>query len=131
MDTDGITYIPQSDTYRIRVGKRTVEVEARTLKQAHSIEMVKAALRDGSDRLKNDFLDYIIKLGGRLVDNIKVNNHEQIHSSAWDSLYRQLEPNDPTDILYRGAIDSRDTVVACMDLPKPTPYYDPNATPTI
>ena len=131
MDTDGITYIPQSDIYRIRVGKRTVEVEARTLKQAHSIEMVKAMLRDGNDRLKNDFLDYIIKLGGRLVDNIKVNNHEQIHSSAWDSLYRQLEPNDPTDILYRGAIDPRDTVVACMDLPKPTPYYDPNATPTI
>ena len=24
-----------------------------------------------------------------------------------------------------------DTVVACMDLPKPTPYYDPSATPTV
>ena len=131
MDTDGITYIPQSDTYRIRVGKRTVEVEARALKQAHSIEMVKAALRDGSDRFKNDFLDYIIKLGGRLVDDVKANNNEQIHSSAWDSLARKLEQADTIDALYRGAIDPRDTVVACMDLPKPTPYYDPNAVPTI
>ena len=24
-----------------------------------------------------------------------------------------------------------DTVVACMDLPKPTPYYDPSAAPTV
>ena len=131
MNTDEIMYVPQSDTYRIKVGERTVEVEAQTLKQAHSIEMVKAELRDGSDRLKNDLLDHIIRLGGKLVDDPIVNNHEQIHSSAWDSLYRQLEPNDPIDALYRGAIDPKDTVVACMDLPKPTPYYDPNATPTI
>ena len=131
MDTDGIIYIPQSDTYRIRVGKRLVEVKAQTLKQAHSIEMVKAALRDGSDRFKNDLLDHIIRLGGKLVDDPIVNNNEKLHSSAWDSLYRQLEPNDPTDALYRGALDPNDTVVACMDLPKPTPYYDPNATPTI
>ena len=131
MNTDGIIYIPQSDIYRIRVGKRIVEVKAQTLKQAHSIEMVKAALRDGSDRFKNDLLDLIIRLGGKLVDDPIVNNNEKLHSSAWDSLYRQLEPNDPIDALYRGAIDPRDTVVACMDLPKPTPYYDPNATPTI
>ena len=131
MNTDGIIYIPQSDTYRIKVGKRLVEVKAQTLKQAHSIEMVKAALRDGSDRFKNDLLDHIIRLGGKLVDDPIVNNNEKLHSSAWDSLYRQLEPNDPIDALYRGAIDPRDTVVACMDLPKPTPYYDPNATPTI
>ena len=135
MNTDGIIYVPQSDTYRIKVGKRTVEVKAQTLKQAHSIEMVKAALRDGSDRLKNDLLDHIIRLGGKLVDdpldNIKANNNEKLHSSAWDSLYRQLEPNDPIDALYRGALDPNDTMVACMDLPKPTPYYDPNATPTI
>ena len=131
MNTDEIIYIPQSDTYRIKVGKRLVEVKAQTLKQAHSIEMVKAALRDGSDRFKNDLLDHIIRLGGKLVDDPIVNNNEKLHSSAWDSLYRQLEPNDPIDALYRGAIDPRDTVVACMDLPKPTPYYDPNATPTI
>ena len=131
MNTDGIIYIPQSDTYRIKVGKRLVEVKAQTLKQAHSIEMVKAALRDGSDRFKNDLLDHIIRLGGKLVDDPIVNNNVKLHSSAWDSLYRQLEPNDPTDALYRGALDPNDTVVACMDLPKPTPYYDPNATPTI
>ena len=131
MNTDGIIYIPQSDTYRIKVGKRLVEVKAQTLKQAHSIEMVKAALRDGSDRFKNDLLDHIIRLGGKLVDDPIVNNNEKLHSSAWDSLYRQLEPNDPIDALYRSAIDPKDTVVACMDLPKPTPYYDPNATPTV
>ena len=131
MNTDGIIYVPQSDTYRITVGKRIVEVKAQTLKQAHSIEMVKAALRDGSNRLKNDFLDSIVRLGGKLVDDPLVNNHEQIHSSAWDSLYRQLEPNNPIDALYRGVIDPRDTVVACMDLPKPTPYYDPSAAPTV
>ena len=131
MNTDGIIYLSQSDTYRIRVGIRIVEVKAQTLKQAHSIEMVKAALRDGSDRFKNDLLDLIIRLGGKLVDDPIVNNNEKLHSSAWDSLYRQLEPNDPIDALYRGPIDPRDTVVACMDLPKPTPYYDPNATPTI
>ena len=135
MNTDGIIYIPQSDIYKIRVGKRLVEVKAQTLKQAHSIEMVKAALRDGSDRFKNDFLDYIVKIGGRLIhdslDDVKANNNVKLHSSAWDSLYRQLGPNDPIDALYRGPIDPRDTVVACMDLPKPTPYYDPSATPTI
>ena len=131
MDTDGIIYVPQSDIYKIKVDKRIVEVKAQTLKQAHSIEMVKAALRDGSDRLKNDLLDHIIRLGGKLVDDPIVNNNEKLHSSAWDSLYRQLEPNDPIDALYRGALDPNDTMVACMDLPKPTPYYDPNATPTI
>ena len=131
MNTDEIIYVPQSDIYKIRVGKRLVKVKAQTLKQAHSIEMVKAALRDGSDRFKNDLLDHIIRLGGKLVDDPIVNNHEQIHSSAWDSLYRQLEQADQIDALYRGALDPNDTMVACMDLPKPTPYYDPNATPTI
>ena len=135
MNTDGIIYVPQSDTYRIRVGKRLIEVPARALRQAHSIEMVEAVLRDGNDRLKNDFLDSIVRMGGRLIqdslDNVKADNNEKLHASAWDSLYRQLEPNDPIDALYRGAIDPRDTVVACMDLPKPTPYYDPSAAPTV
>ena len=135
MNTDGIVYIPQSDTYRIKVDKRIVEVKAQTLKQAHSIEMVKAVLRDGNDRLKNDFLDSIVRLGGRLIhdslDNVKVNNNEKLHSSAWDSLARKLEQADQIDALYRGALDTKDTIVACMDLPKPTPYYDPSATPTI
>lgn len=131
MNTDGIIYIPQYDTYRIKVGQIIVEVEAQALKQAHSIEMVETVLRDGSDRLKNDFLDSIVRMGGRFVDDPIVNNHEQIHSSAWDSLYRQLEPNDPIDALYRGMSDPADTVVACMDLPEPKPYYDPSAAPTV
>ena len=135
MNTDGIIYIPQSDTYRIKVDKRTVEIDARTLRQIHNINMVERVLKDGNDRFKNDLLDHIIRLGGRLIhdslDDIKVDNSVKLHESAWDSLYRQLEPNDPIDALYRGAIDPRDTVVACMDLPKPTPYYDPSATPTI
>ena len=131
VNTDGIIYIPQYDTYRIKVGKIIVEVPARTLRQVHSIDMVERALKVGSDRLKNDLLDSIMRMGGRLVYDPIVNNHEQIHSSAWDSLYRQLEPNDPIDALYRGAIDPADTIVACMDLPKPTPYYDPSAVPTI
>lgn len=131
MNTDGIIYVPQSDTYRIRVGKRLIEVPARALRQAHSIETVEAVLRDGNDRLKNDFLDSIVRMGGRFVDDPIVNNHEQIHSSAWDSLYRQLEPNDPIDALYRGMSDPADTVVACMDLPEPKPYYDPSAAPTV
>ena len=131
MNTDGIIYVPQYDTYRIRVGKRLIEVPARTLKQAHSIEMVEAVLRDGNDRLKNDFLDSIVRMGGRLVDDPIVNNNEKLHSNAWDSLARKLEQDDQIDALYRGALDPNDTMVACMDLPKPTPYYDPSATPTI
>ena len=136
MNTDGIIYLPQSDIYRIRVGKRLVEVLAWKLRRTWSISRIEDILRGDNDKLKNDLLDSIIvKAGGRLIhdslDNIKANNNEKLHSSAWDSLYRQLEPNDPTDALYRGAIDPRDTVVACMDLPKPTPYYDPSATPTI
>ena len=131
MNTDGIIYVPQSDTYRIKVGKRLVEVDAWALRQAHSIEMVEAVLRDGNDRLKNDFLDSIVRIGGKLVDDPIVNNNEKLHSSAWDSLARKLEQDDIIDALYRGALDPNDTVVACMDLPKPTPYYDPNATPTI
>ena len=131
MSTDGIIYVPQTNTYKIKAGGRIVEVDAWALKQAHSIEMVEAVLRDGNDRLKNDFLDSIVRMGGRLVDDPIVNNHEQIHSSAWDSLYRQLEPNDPTDTLYRGMPDPADTVVACMDIPESKPYYDPSASPTV
>ena len=117
MNTDGIIYVPQSDTYRIKVGKIIVEVDAWALKQAHSIEMVEAVLRDGSDRLKNDFLDSIIRLGGRLVDDLG--------NSGYVSSY------DPIDALYRGMPDPADTVVACMDIPEPKPYYDPSAAPIV
>ena len=123
VNTDGIIYIPQSDTYRIRVGKIVVEVDAWALRQAHSIEMVEAVLRDGSNRLKNDFLDYIIKLGGRLVDDL--GNNTYVCDSGYIGSY------DPIDALYRGAIDPADTVVTCMDIPEPKPYYDPSAAPIV
>ena len=129
VNTDGIIYIPQYDTYRIKVGKIIVEVAARTLKQAHSIDMVERALKDGSDRLKNDLLDSIVRMGGRLVDDLG-NDTNANNADKYRDIYLR-SGQDPIDALYRGPIDPRDTVVACMDLPKPTPYYDPNATPTI
>ena len=136
VNTDGIIYIPQYDTYRIKVGKRIIEVPAWRLKRTWNISSIEDILKGNNDKLKNDLLDtIIIKAGGRLIhdslDDIKVDNNEKLHSSAWDSLYRQLEPNDPIDALYRGAIDPRDTVVACMDIPEPKPYYDPSAAPTV
>ena len=136
VNTDGIIYLPQSDTYKIRVGTRTIEVLAWKLRRTWSISRIEDILRGDNDKLKNDLLDTIIlKAGGRLIhdslDDVKTNNNEKLHSSAWDSLARKLEQDDIIDALYRGALDPRDTVVACMDLPKPTPYYDPNATPTI
>lgn len=123
MNTDGIIYIPQSDTYRIKVGKIIVEVDAWALKQAHSIEMVEAVLKDGSDRFKNDLLDSIIRLGGRLVDDL--GNDTSACGNGYVSSY------DPIDALYRGIPDPNDAVVACMDIPKPKPYYDPSAVPTV
>ena len=123
MNTDGIIYVPQSNIYRIKVGGRTVEVDAWALRQAHDIDKIEKTLRDGSEHLKNVLLDSIIRIGGKLVN------------CPWDddeyrSVYlRSLQ--DPIDALYRGAMDSRDNVVVCMDLPKPTPYYDPSATPKV
>ena len=123
MNTDEIIYLPQSDTYRIKVGKIIVEVEARTLRQAHNIDMIEKALRDGSDCLKNDLLGSIVRMGGRLVDDL--GNDINVCGNGYVSSY------DPIDALYRGAIDPADTVVACMDIPEPKPYYDPSAAPTI
>ena len=123
MNTDGIIYLPQYDTYRIKVGKRMIEIDARTLRQIHNINMVERVLKDGNDRLKNDFLDYIVKMGGRLVDDLGNS------TNAFGSSY--VSDDDPIDTLYRGMPDPADTVVACMDLPKPTPYYDPSAAPTV
>ena len=123
MNTDGIIYVPQSNIYRIKVGGRTVEVDAWALRQAHDIDKIEKTLRDGSEHLKNVLLDSIIRIGGKLVN------------CPWDddeyrSVYlRSLQ--DPIDALYRGALDTNDNVVACMDLPKPTPYYDPNAMPKV
>ena len=123
VNTDGIIYIPQYDTYRIKVGKIIVEVPARTLKQVHSIDMVERALKVGSDRLKNDLLDSIMRIGGRIVDDL--GNYTNVFENGYVGSY------DPIDALYRGTIDPRDTVVACMDIPEPKPYYDPSAAPTV
>ena len=129
VNTDGIIYIPQYDTYRIKVGKIIVEVPARTLRQAHSIDMVERALKVGSDRLKNDLLDSIMRMGGRLVDDLG-NDTNANNADKYRDIYLR-SGQDPIDALYRGAIDPADTVVACMDIPEPKPYYDPSAAPTI
>ena len=123
VNTDGIIYIPQSDTYRIKVDKILVEVDAWALKQAWNINQIESILRSGTDARKKALLDSIIRIGGKLVN------------CPWDddeyrSVYlRSLQ--DPIDALYRGALDTNDNVVACMDLPKPTPYYDPKAVPKV
>ena len=129
MNTDGIIYIPQYDTYRIKVGKIIVEVPARTLRQAHSIDMVERVLKVGSDRLKNDLLDSIVRMGGRLVDDLG-NDTNANNADKYRDIYLR-SGQDPIDALYRGAIDPADAVVACMDIPEPTPYYDPSAAPTV
>ena len=136
MNTDEIIYVPQSDTYRIKVGTRTIEVLAWKLRRTWSISRIEDILRGDNDKLKNDLLDTILlNSGGRLIhdslDNVKADNNVKLHASAWDSLAKKLEQADQIDALYRGALDPNDTMVACMDLPKPTPYYDPSATPTI
>ena len=123
INTHGIIYIPQYDTYRIKIDKIIVEVAARTLRQAHNIDMIEKALKDGSDRLKNDLLDSIVRMGGRLLNDL--GNYTNVCENGYVSSY------DPIDALYRGAIDPADTVVTCMDIPEPKPYYDPSAAPTI
>ena len=57
INTDGIIYIPQSNTYRIKVGKRLVEVSARTLRQAWNVDQIESILRSGTDTGKKDLLD--------------------------------------------------------------------------
>ena len=135
MDTDGIIYVPQSDTYRIKVGTRIAEIPARTFNRSWNVRWAESVLRSTNDAAKKDLLDVILNFGGRLIHdslaNVKADNNVKLHESAWDSLARRLEQADQIDALYRGALDPNDTMVACMDLPKPTPYYDPNATPTI
>ena len=123
MNTDGIIYVPQYNTYKIKVGGRVVEVDAWALKQAYNIDMIEKTLRDSGEHIKNVLLDSIIRIGGKLVN------------CPWDddeyrSVYlRSLQ--DPIDALYRGALDTNDNVVACMDLPKLKPDYDPKAVPKI
>ena len=124
VNTDGIIYIPQSDTYRIKVGNRIIEVDAWQLKRTWNISRIEDILRGNNDNLKNDILDsIIIRAGGRLVDDL--GNYANVCGNGYVSSY------DPIDALYRGAIDPADTVVACMDIPEPKPYYDPSAAPIV
>ena len=124
MNTDGIIYRPQYNTYIIRVGGKMVEVDALALRQAHDIDMVEKTLRDGSDHLKNALLDSIVRIGGRLV-----NSPLDDDDKYWNVYSRSRQ--GPIDTLYRGQIDPADTIVACADMSKPTPYYDPKAVPKI
>lgn len=117
MNTDGIIYVPQYNTYRIKVGNRIVEVDALALKQAWNISQIESILRSATDAVKKDLLDSIVRIGGRPTDDLGGNGY--------------ASNCDPIDALYRGAIDPRDNVVACMEMPKLTPYYDPKATPKI
>lgn len=117
MNADGIIYVPQYNTYRIKVGKIIVEADARTLRQAHSIDMVERALKAGSDRLKNDLLGSMARIGGRLGLDLGGDGY--------------ASNCDPIDALYRGAIDPRDNAAARAEMPEPTPDYDPKAMPKI
>ena len=129
MNIDEIIYLPQSDTYRIKVGKIIVEVAARTLRQAWNVDQIESILRNGTDAGKKNLLDSIVGMGGRLVDDLG-NDTNTNNADKYRDIYLR-SGQDPIDALYRGAIDPADTVVACMDLPKPKPYYDPSAAPTI
>ena len=123
MNTDGIVYRPQYNTYIIRVGKTIVEVDAWALKQAWNVDQIESILRSGTDAGKKKLLDSIIRIGGRLADDL--GNNTTVCGNGYTSSY------DPIDALYRGAMDPRDNVVACAEMPKPTPYYDPKAMPKV
>ena len=119
MSTDGIVYRPQYNTYIIKVGKTIVEVDAWTLKQAWNVDQIESILRSGTDAEKRNLLDSIVRIGGRLG----------LTNGLGDDSY--TSSYDPIDALYRGAMNPRDNVVACVDIPKPTPDYNPNAAPKI
>ena len=123
MNTDRIVYRPQYNTYIIKVGKTIVEVDAWALKQAYNIDMIEKALRSGTDAGKKNLLDSIVRIGGRLADDL--GNYDNACGNSYVSSY------DPIDALYRGAMDPRDNVVACMEMPKPTPDFDPKAMPKV
>ena len=119
MNTDGIIYVPQYCTYRIKVGKTIVEVNDWALKQAWNINQIESILRSGTDAEKKNLLDSIVRLGGRLW----------LANDPWDDGY--ASNCDPIDALYRGAMDPRNAVIACAEMPKPTPDYDPKAVPKV
>ena len=123
MNTDGIVYRPEYNTYIIKVGKTIIEVDAWALKQAYNIDMIEKTLRDSGEHPKKKLLDSIIRIGGRLADDL--GNNTTVCGNGYTSSY------DPIDALYRGAMDPRDNVVACAEMPKPTPDYDPKAMPKV
>ena len=123
MNADGIVYRPQYNTYIIRVGGRTVEVDAWALRQAWNVDQIESILRSGTDAGKKNLLDSIVRIGGRLADDL--GNNTTVCGNGYTSSY------DPIDALYRGAMDPRDNVVACVDMPKPTPDYDPSTAPKV
>ena len=119
MNTDGIIYVPQYCTYRIKVGKTIVEVDAWALKQAWNVNQIESILRSGTDAEKRNLLDSIVRIGGRLG----------LANNLWDD--GCTSNCDQIDALYRGAMDPRDNVVACAEMPKPTPDFDPKVAPKI
>ena len=123
MNTDGIIYRPQYNTYIIKGGKTIVEVDAWALEQAWNVDQIESILRSGTDAGKKKLLDSIIRIGGRLADDL--GNNTTVCGNGYTSSY------DPIDALYRGAMDPRDNVVACAEMPKPTPDYDPKAVPKV
>ena len=123
MNTDGIVYRPQYNTYIIRIGGKTVEVDAWALKQAWNVDQIESILRSGTDAGKKNLLDSIVRIGGRLADDH--GNNTTVCGNGYASSY------DPIDALYRGAMDPRGNMVACAEMPKPTPDYDPKAVPKV
>ena len=120
MNTDGIIYVPQYCTYRIKVDKTIVEVDAWALEQAWNVDQIESILRNGTDAGKKNLLDSIVRIGGRLADDLGDNT--TVCGNGYTSSY------DPIDALYRGAMDPRDNVVACTEMPKPMSDFDPSAT---
>lgn len=125
MNTDGILYRPQPNTYIIRVGNRTVEVDAWALRQAWNVDQIESILRSSTDAGKKDLLDSIMRIGGRLVNSPLDDDNDK-----YRNVYSRSRQG-PIDALYRGQIDPVDTIVACADLPKPTPDFDPSAMPKV
>ena len=123
MNTDGIVYRPEYNTYIIRVGGKSVEVDAWALKQAWNVPEIESILRSGTDAGKKNLLDSIVRIGGRIADDLGDNT--TVCGNDYTSSY------DPIDALYRGAMDPRDNMVACAEMPKPTPDYDPKAAPKV
>lgn len=124
MNTDGIIYRPQPNTYIIRIGNRIVEVDAWALRQAWNVDQIESILRSGTDTGKNDLLNSIIRIGGRLV------NSPLDDDDKYRNVYSRSRQG-PIDALYRGQTGPADTIVACADMSKPTPDFDPSAMPKV